>query len=270
MGLWRVIWTGCLGMCCLIPMAWISFQVLDLGAAITNGLVVDIADALDTIFEAAFSQFDVGGGEALIPILIEGSIGVVMLLFFPLHWSLYFRPDEIGFAFAIMLPWMLTGIVTSALFCKSAKKGFDSGMAVGVGYGIAVAVIPYALGGIVSALLEVDITSVITNLADGLFSGMTGLPYAAAVLTSCLEGGLIGGIFGAFIGSLKYDPDDEDSGKKAKKPSQEPMAGSVDYGGAPRTSSTQTISSGATEFCPNCGAKVMPGDPFCPNCGSKI
>lgn len=268
MGLGRVMWTGCLGMCCLIPMAWLSFNVLDLGAAVTNGLLVDLGTALETIFAAVIpSSFS--WAVALIPILVEGTMGVTMLIFFPLHWALYYRPDEIGFAFAIIIPWILSGALTSALFCKTTKKGFDTGLAIGVGYAILVGAVPFALSGLINAIFHVSFD--IMPLLDGVFSGMTDLPYVAAVLTSCLEGGLIGGIFGAFIGSIKYDPSQTKSKAPKGKKQPEPKVKSEKFGGSASTAQPKIgARAGSTEFCPNCGAKIMVGDPFCPNCGTKV
>ena len=53
----------------------------------------------------------------------------------------------------------------------------------------------------------------IGDLIEGVMLGLTDLPYLIAVLTSILEGCLVGAVFGAFIGSLKYKP----AGTKAKK-----------------------------------------------------
>ncbi|MHA1342259.1 MAG: zinc ribbon domain-containing protein [Promethearchaeota archaeon] len=262
MGFWRVCWTGCLGMLCLIPMAWIGFNALDLGAAVTNGLFVELGPALDSIFDSLIPE-SLATFKSLIPILVEGALGVTMLLFFPLHWSLYYRPDEVGFAVAIIAPWILVGVIQSALFCKSAKKGFDSGMAVGVGYAIGAGIIPFVLFSVVSSYIGIDVVSVL----DSVFSGMTDLPYLAAVILSTLEGGAICGIFGAFIGSLKYKPGE---GVEAKPEISEPKFG------AGKTSSSKVATKGAISsassggFCPNCGAKVLPGDVFCPNCGAKV
>jgi len=250
-------------MLCLIPMAWIGFNVLDLGSAITNGLFINLGPALDSIFEAIIPP-TLGAVKGFIPILVEGLMGLVILCFFPLHWSLYYRPDEITFALAIIVPWILVGVIQSALFCKTTKKGFDSGMAVGVGYAIGIGIIPFALSTFLSAQIGINITSII----NGIFSGMTDLPYLAAVLLATLEGGLICGIFGAFIGSLKYNPEKMKKGEKIEI--SEPKFSKSKVPIEPSTKTVSSKASGSSSFCPNCGAKVLPSDVFCPNCGAKI
>ena len=42
MGLWRVIWTGIVGMIFLALTSWISFQFLDLTSSVTGGLIEDL------------------------------------------------------------------------------------------------------------------------------------------------------------------------------------------------------------------------------------
>ena len=271
MGFWRVLWTGCCGMCCLIPMAWIGFVFLDLGAAVTNGLFENVGLAIGNALEFALAGAGLGAAGAIIPFIANGILGIIMLIFFPLHWALYYRPDNIGFAFAIMGPWILVGTLTSLLFCKKAKQGFDTGLSIGIGYMIIVGVIPYILQAVIAQIgggMSIDIV----GLFDGLFTGMTDLPYLGAVIASCLEGGLIAGIFGAFIGSLKFDPEKLDKkGKKSKKSEAEPVFGSSEstFGESSSKGRDTPKSSGDSVFCPNCGASVGAGDPFCPNCGTK-
>ena len=153
MGLWRVMWTGCLGMLCLIPMAWFSFNVLDLGSAVTGGLFIGIGDAMDTAFTTAFAAAGITGGflTGFVPFIVQGLLGIIMLWYFPLHWALYYRPDDIGMALAIVLPWMLTGTITAALFCKKARKGLTTGLAVGMAYALFVGVFPLIISAIINA-----------------------------------------------------------------------------------------------------------------------
>ena len=253
MGLGRVIWTGCLGMCCLIPMAWISFTFLDLTAAVSNGIFIDLGPALDAVLQ----NFLPGALGAILPVLIGGLLGIVMLLFFPLHWALYYRPDDIVMAIAIILPWILVGTITSALFCKKAKQGFDTGLAVGLGYAIGVSILVLALDAFVGSGLGFSITEIL----NGLFTGLTELPFYGALFLSCIEGGLIGGIFGALIGSLKYKPGEEKvKGKKSKK------AKTADSGAV---FDEPTLGSVSESICKNCGTALGKGDTFCPNCGKS-
>lgn len=253
-------------MLCLIPTSWLAFEFLDLGAAITNGLFLELGPALSSLFGAIPG---LGAASGVVSILTQGTLGVVSLIFFPLHWSLYYRPDEVAFAFAIILPWLLTGTLTSALFCKSAKQGFDTGLAVGLGYALGVGLFPLLIQAILEAAagLSIDIIGVL----DGIFSGMTDLPYLLAVVTACVEGGIICGTFGAFIGSLKYDPEEMEEGKKDKKEKEpEPTVSASDWSASSDSSSDRLDSPGGSEFCPNCGTKVLGGDAFCPNCGAKM
>ena len=266
MGLWRVMWTGCLGMLCLIPMAWFSFNVLDLGAAITGDLFIGIGDAMDTAFTAAFAAAGITGGflTGFVPFIVQGLLGIIMLWYFPLHWALYYRPDDIGMALAIVLPWMLTGTITAALFCKKARKGLTTGLSVGLAYALFVGLFPLIISAIVNAASPIPID--IMGVINSLFTGMTDLPYVWSVVLACVEGALISGTFGALIGSLKYKPEGQletQKVKKARKKKKEPkIAAVVDTTG----SSTST----GGMFCPNCRSKVIPGDPFCPNCGTKL
>lgn len=265
MGLWRVMWTGCLGMLCLIPLAWFAFNVLDLGAAVTGDLFIDIGDAIDSVF-ASLPPSLPGFVTSFIPFVIQGVMGIIMLWFFPLHWALYYRPDDIGMALAIVLPWLLVGTITAALFCKKARQGFDTGLAIGLAYALGIGVFPLIIQAIVNAALPGGLGGVfdLMTVFNGLFSGMTDLPYWAAVLTACVEGGLIAGVFGALIGSLKYKPDGLESKKvkKARKKKSEPKITT--------TTTTDGTSTSSGLRCPNCQSNVVPGDPFCPNCGTKL
>ena len=49
MGFGRVVWSGCVGMLCLIPMAWISFSFLDLTGSVTGGLITNLNTALSSL-----------------------------------------------------------------------------------------------------------------------------------------------------------------------------------------------------------------------------
>lgn len=236
-------------------MAWISFSFLDLTSAISNGIFIDLGPALNTVL----SNFVPGGLGALIPILVGGLLGIVMLLFFPLHWALYYRPDDIMMAVAIIAPWILVGTITSALFCKKAKQGFDTGLAVGLGYAIAITIPVLAL----DAFIGSGVGFSITEILNGVFTGLTDLPFYGALFLSCIEGGLIGGIFGALIGALKYKPDG-DTGKKGKKSKKAMKAASgAVFDNEP------SIGSGSGNICKKCGSALGKSDTFCPNCGKS-
>ncbi|GAH78591.1 unnamed protein product, partial [marine sediment metagenome] len=49
MGLWRVTWTGIVGMIFLLLTSWISFQFLDLTSSVTGELVKNLNDAVGSL-----------------------------------------------------------------------------------------------------------------------------------------------------------------------------------------------------------------------------
>ncbi len=284
MGLGRVMWTGCLGMCCLVPMAWISMIVanmlpegfnVDLMEAVTNGLITNLDDAIAAIFnDLAAENSDLANMTIFLNMMVQGLIGVILLIFFPIHWILYYRPDNVGFALVVILPWIFTASLTSALFCKEAKKGFDTGMGIGCGYALGCGIIP---GVILMAVGSNPQVAAVLGTILSLFEGLTDIPFPGSIIIASLEGGFIGGVFGAFVGALKYDPDakTEKTGKKAKKAKKakkkyknEPQFSTSTFGGGTSNIASSTKSSGKT--CSNCGNKLKAGDPFCPNCGSSI
>ena len=100
------------------------------------------------------------------------------------------------------------------------------------------------------------------GLLNNAIIGITDLPYFLAVLCAVWEGCLVGGMFAAFIGSLKYKPEGgSKKKKKSKSAAPEPTLDSMDTFGSK--------SSSEADFCTNCGAKILDGDEFCTNCGAK-
>ncbi|MFW9782100.1 MAG: zinc-ribbon domain-containing protein, partial [Candidatus Heimdallarchaeota archaeon] len=67
---------------------------------------------------------------------------------------------------------------------------------------------------------------------------------------------LIGSVFGAFVGSLRYKPAEKK--KKAKKKEVK------------EKDSGEPILDKGSAVCTNCGTKIPPGVDFCTNCGAKI
>ena len=236
-------------MLCLIPMAWISFSVLDLTGSITGGLITNLNTALGSL-----GSF-MGPIGNILGIIGGAFMGLILIFLFPIHWCIFYRPDDVMLIISVILPWILCCTITSAISAHSPRGGIHTSLAIGIGYLIPALVIYFIL-----PFIPV-VGSVITGVIDGLTSGLTDLPYALAVGTSILEGSLVGAVFGGFIGSLKYKP--EGGGSKApkvKKSKSEKISSEPTLGG------TET----GTDFCTNCGAKLTPDDDFCTNCGQKF
>ena len=230
-------------------MAWISFSVLDLTGSITGGLITNLNTALGSL-----GSF-MGPIGNILGIIGGAFMGLILIFLFPIHWCIFYRPDDVMLIISVILPWILCCTITSAISAHSPRGGIHTSLAIGIGYLIPALVIYFIL-----PFIPV-VGSVITGVIDGLTSGLTDLPYALAVGTSILEGSLVGAVFGGFIGSLKYKP--EGGGSKApkvkksksEKISSEPTLGGIETG---------------TDFCTNCGAKLTPDDDFCTNCGQKF
>ena len=237
-------------MLCLIPMAWISFSFLDLTSSITGGLVTELNVALGSLG----SLFGPIGN--ILGIIGGAFIGLILIFLFPIHWCIFYRPDDVMLIISVILPWILCCTITSAISAHSPRGGIHTSLAIGIGYVIPALVIYFVLPFIPM------VGPIIAGVIDGLTTGLTDLPYVLAVGTSILEGSLVGAVFGGFIGSLKYKP--EGGGSKVPKVkkvkskdesvSSEPTLGDTDA---------------KTDFCTNCGAKLTPNDDFCTNCGQK-
>ena len=242
-------------MCCLIPMAWISFRYLNLTDEVTGGLIENLSTAL-----GAISGSLGGGAEGIfIEVLLGMVIGIVLIFLFPIHWALFYRPDDIGLLIAVTVPWILCCVITSGLFAHSPRGGVHTSLAIGIGYAIILTTVYIILAvaipfGIGSAIL------------DGILIGLTDLPFLVAVLTAVLEGYLIGAIFGAFIGSLKYKPKGV-KGKKKKEKSKEDSSELPELFPADNKQ-TESITTQTSDFCKNCGARFTIEDLFCTNCGA--
>ncbi|MFX0027973.1 MAG: zinc ribbon domain-containing protein [Candidatus Hermodarchaeota archaeon] len=244
MGFKRVFWSGVVGMIFLIPTAWISFRFLNLTEGVTGGLIVNIDDAL-----AIITSTIGGAGGLAIEILAGAFIGLALVFSFPVHWCIIVRPEDILLIIAITLPWILCCVITSGLFAHSPKGGINSSLAIGIGYAIILSVIYIILS-----------FTFIGDIIDGVMLELTELPYLIAVLTSILEGCLIGAVFGAFVGSLKYKP----GRTKGKKGKEKKVTEISDVNKAIESSVAPTKTT-----CPNCGAKLLSDDLFCTNCGAK-
>ena len=248
MGFKRVLISGIVGMIFLIPLAWISFSLLDLTGSITGGLVSDLNDALADL--AAFLP----GAGGFLAVLLSALIGLVMILFFPIHWCLIYRPDDVLLIVSIILPWILCCVLTSAIFAHSPRGAIHTSLAIGIGYIIIAFIFYFIIPAIVNGIAP-GFGIFISGVIDGLSEGLTDLPYLLATFTAILEGTLVGAVFAAFIGSLKYKPE----GAKVKVKKQKVKGKEISEPSLDRT-----------DFCTNCGAKLPPGVDFCTNCGSKV
>jgi hypothetical protein len=241
-------------------MAWISFSFLDLTSSVTGGLIEDLGAALGSLGGLLGPTFG-----TIIGIIGGAFIGLALIFLFPIHWCLFYRPDDVLLIISIILPWILCCTITSALFAHSPRGGIHTSLAIGIGYMIPALLIYFLIPVIVNAFsggMIPGLGSMIAGILDGLASGLTDLPYALAVFTSILEGSLVGAVFGGFIGSLKYKP--EGAVAKAKKVKK----GEVLMEPTLEDTESKTISK--TDFCTNCGAKLVAGDEFCTNCGAKV
>jgi hypothetical protein len=195
MGWGRVIGSGCVGMLCLIPMAWISFSFLDLTGSVTGGLINNLNDALASIG----GLLGMGSVGDILGLVAGAFLGLFLILLFPIHWCIFYRPDDVLLIISVILPWILCCTITSAIFSHSPRGGIHTSLAIGIGY-----LIPAMGIYLLIPLIPGGYGSLIGGVVDGAVSGLTDLPYLLAVFTAILEGCLVGAVFGGFIGSLKY------------------------------------------------------------------
>lgn len=243
-----MIGSGCAGMCCLIPMAWISFRFLNLTEGLTGGLIENIDDALGIITD------ELGDIGLFVEILAGAFIGLGLIFLFPIHWCIFYRPENVMLIIAVTVPWILCCVITSGIFAHSPRGGIHSSLAIGIGYAFILSI----------AYLVISlVTPLGSAILDGVLIGLTDLPYLVAVLTAILEGCLVGAVFGGFIGSLKYKPGGI-KGSKAKSKGKEEVTEISDVNRAIESS----VMMGKTT-CTNCGAKLTSDDLFCTNCGAN-
>ncbi|MFX0022032.1 MAG: zinc ribbon domain-containing protein [Candidatus Hermodarchaeota archaeon] len=260
MGWGRVIKSGIVGMIIFVPMSYISFRFLNLTEGVTGGLLENVDDAL-----SAISGF-LGFGGIFIELVAGMLIGVVLVLIFPIHWCIGYRPDDIGLIIAVVVPWILTCVIASALFSHSPREAIHTSLSIGIGYAI-ISVVLYIILVVLGNALGGTFGGLIVGLLDGLMLGLTDLPYLLASLTAIIEGCLVGTVFGAFIGSLRYKPE---GGKEKKKRVRIKTKGEVEEPTEmfPRETVEENVVVTSTN-CTNCGAKLTADDLFCKNCGAK-
>ena len=245
MGFGRVLWTGIVGMIFLLLTSWISFQFLDLTASVTGDLVINLNVALGSLGSL------LGGAGGIIGILAGAFMGLILILLFPIHWCLMYRPDDVMLLISVTLPWILACSMICGINAKTPGKGIRTSLAIGIGYLILALLVFFLL-----PMIPV-IGPLIGGLIDGLALGLTDLPYVLAVSTAILEGCLVGAVFGGFIGSLKYKPTGAGSKQKSKKSKT-------------KVEDDKEPTLGDSAHCTNCGAKLVADNDFCINCGMKL
>ncbi len=266
---------NCFTSCCLVFMSAIAFTVFDLGSAITGGLFTNVGDAITGLLQMASPE---AGG--LISIIVNGFMGLFLILIFPVHWILAYRPGDAGYALALIIPWILAVFITSIIFSRSAKEGFYTGLWLGGGFMIVGLILIFGLTALLTSSGGPE-AAIFTGAINGFYLGLTDLPPFWAIFLSCLEGGLVGGAFGALAGAIRFKPGDEEykpktpkSKKKRKSASafgspepapQQPPASAYGLG-----SSTSQTSTSSLKVCPNCGTPVDGDTAFCTNCGNKV
>ena len=244
MGFGRVLWTGIVGMIFLLLTSWISFQFLDLTSSVTGGLIQNLNTAL-----ASLGSLLLGIGD-IIAILAAPLLGLILILIFPIHWCLVYRPDDVLLLISVTLPWILACSMICGINAKTPGKGIRTSLAIGIGYLILALLIYFLL-----PMIPL-IGPFIGGIIDGLTLGLTDLPYVLAVSTAILEGCLVGAVFGGFIGSLKYKPTGAGSKQKNKKSKV-------------KVEDDKEPTLGDSAHCTNCGAKLVTDNDFCTNCGMK-
>ncbi|MBY9021194.1 MAG: zinc ribbon domain-containing protein [Candidatus Lokiarchaeota archaeon] len=244
MGFGRVLWTGIVGMIFLVLTSWISFQFLDLTSSVTGGLIQNLNDALASLGSL------LGGLGGVIAIIVGPILGLILILIFPIHWCIMYRPDDILLLISVTLPWILACSMICGINAKTPGKGIRTSLAIGIGY-LILALLVYFLLPLIPL-----VGPLIGGILDGLAAGLTDLPYILAVSTAILEGCLVGAVFGGFIGALKYKPTGSGGKQKAKKTKSK-----VEDDKEPSLDD---------DHCTNCGAKLVAGNDFCTNCGMKL
>ncbi len=262
MGWGRVIKSGIVGMIIFVPMSYISFRFLNLTEGVTGGLLENVDDALSSISAL------LGIGGIIFELLAGMLIGVVLVLIFPIHWCLGYRPDDVGLMIAVVVPWILTCVIASALFAHSPREAIHTSLSIGIGYAI-ISIVLYIILVVLGNALGGGLGALLIGLLDGLMIGLTDLPYLLASLTAIVEGCLVGTVFGAFIGSLRYKPEGGKEKKKRVKVKVKAEEGAEETTEMFPRETVEEKTVALPISCTNCGAKLTADDLFCKNCGAK-
>ncbi len=242
-------------------MAGVSFVFFDLGNAISGGLIVNLGSALEGILQMT----PLGSSGTFVAILIGGILGIFSILIFPIHWLLFYRPDDIVMAIALVLPWLLSIGISGLIFAKSPKEGIFIGVYLAAGYVVFGILLYFGISYLLSS------AGLGTGIIDGLFLGLTNLHPVIAVILSTLEGALVGGSLAALFGALKYKPTIETYTPKEKKPKKEKKEKeTVEKATTYSMDTTESKPTSGPKKCPNCGSLVDASLMFCTNCGNRV
>lgn len=252
-------------------MSAIAFTVFDLGAAITGGLFTNMGTAITSALALASPE-----AGTIISIFVNGFMGLFLILLFPVHWLLAYRPGDAVYALALIIPWILAVFITAIIFSRSAKEGFFTGLWLGGGFMVVGMGLVYGIPVLIESLGGG--ASIFVGVIDGFYTGLTDLPPFWAIFLSCLEGGLIGGAFGALAGAIRFKPGQ--AGYQPKKPKKKGKDNAFgDSKSKPYTPTTPAYGLGSSsqqsgtpgmKTCPNCSTLVDEGTAFCTNCGNRI
>ncbi len=165
MGWGRVIGSGCVGMLCLIPMAWISFSFLDLTGSVTGGLINNLNVALADMG----TLLGLGSLGDIIGLVASAFLGLILILLFPIHWCIFYRPENVMLIIAVTVPWILCCVITSGIFAHSPRGGIHSSLAIGIGYATILS-IPYLILSLVEPLGSAILDGLLLGLTDFLLN----------------------------------------------------------------------------------------------------
>lgn len=239
----------------LVLISGVLGFVIDYLGLISGGLISNITGLFQNI------------GLGALAIIFNSLMGLVVVMLFPVHWVIMYRDAIV--LIGVLAPWIVTCVITSALFAHSPRGGLHTSLAIAIGWMILFIVGYFVLTSVIGRYLPGG-----ADLIDVVATAFTDLPFVLAVILAGLEGGGVGGVFGAFIGSLKYKPEGIKASSKPKKVKnvkakkskkdkgeKEVKPASPGYTPEPKSSSDA--------FCTNCGAKFVGMDAFCTNCGAK-
>ena len=109
-----------LGLFVFDPDVVYCFHLFRIRCSSNRGLFTNVGPAITTLLgNLGKSNPSLGGLSTFLPVLINGMIGFIAILIFPLHWLLYYRPGNAEFAFALILPWVFVLLSLQSSFRKA-------------------------------------------------------------------------------------------------------------------------------------------------------